>query len=1424
MKNYTFSLLFLLSIMPTSAIEEVAFVYGNNDKPISQKNFDTWDFTKAIRALGKPPGPVLQSTYDMLRSSWKMDSYYKRNGRQHYHMLMLMKNGQTTDMNTWMLIRANSIWLNHSCGVDRRLFFTHLLKPYEQEKPQELPHQLKWLSSLSYHPDFKTPYLLGIVTAQRGIPATLIERVNPFTRTTYLPAEINRLWSDPVAHAPFIMHHGSTFARHTLRFLLHDSSAIYESARHSGLTCWNYTWGRDLPEPIALGLQLMQKRNSGQLPTEEELRTIRKTAEGLPQEMQNFIVRNMLAADPTCMPWKKLDDPDATLAEMPDCSAVRTAQWDDSLLGETPGIEADLAALDTLTAQEKEADMLSSLVLFTLAEGARTRKDNDLNKEIPTQGHFRFFSSFDVEISENGIDVLIDEKGPRFARRDEEMRHRCHRLNVALHRCALRLALLERDGKTEELTKHSAALAELLNRHRIWPLLLNEAALRELSPECKVLLLKHCKAGDNILRSMVSIFSGGSVSVIYDLAQLVTQRRDEDNKPAPEPELLASFLRDCLIDNAPLLFEEEQLTDMQKRWMELDDRFPKKSITVSLLRPGRMNDTMYRPAIEPYRFSGESSRRGYFLISHALKNGDLATAEKLLSGMTADPKMYRHLGTRLAAALVARAGGNEAAACEHERLGITQAAMQQFSYYIFHCTDAHRLLLEHGFTDISERLLLLTPDRELNYVLPYLAWKLAEQRKFRSAAFTAELLLARFCSYAAPFTGLGTQADLITWRLQADVYHALALLQQGNQAAANTLLNTAMKQLERMPEAAALLAPAILRCADIPAETRSNYRQRLLCGAANRSAALSALHQIPLEDLPTADESAELHALQKIHTPDGPRPPESPFYTWHLKKPDIEEGEEYTPDERTADHVTLNARIVSTVYGQQGVSPWVELETETGRHFKVNFEELEADDISNIINWKERNNIRTWVYRKTKYTGKPPFDARLDRMVQGKSGGKHLRNGIDVSDGRLAEFTLTDGTYLKLHVNLLDDEAVSFIEQFPIKAKAEPHLHSSLSEAEADAVRRNVTLRIFMLGKRGGPEETDFRQHLREEGISMQENNALLVCYKDENGEWEEAGKAVMQMLSHVRDLYETPGEDTLSGGFMLNISRANSLRENRPSVSLYRYGNNAWNDPDYKALIEAIRKGNRPQAEQLLNARPELVKAHSYYTGMSGVISTAILNKKPDMLELMLERGANPNSRTPDGHTALFQAAHSPEMLRILLKYGARHDMLSRELNGNCIFPLFAARKHPEAVKVLLEHGVNPNTLNDEGSNVLHSLITGNMQIDGNALIQLAKVMVPAGLDINAKDAEGHSLLFKVAECADLNAPGRGIGKPEQHALMIQTMKELIDLGADPEESSGGFPPLLDRLKKVYTPTVNTEFCPEVEQILREYRRKPQN
>ena len=1408
--------LFLMGSVLSTAVEECADSNSGSQKALGKKAFETWDFGKAVRALGRPPGPVTQATYDMLRRTWEQKSYTSRRVRQHAQMDALIKNGNTTDLNTWMMSRANAVWMNHQCGHDRRLFFAHLLRPYEKEKPQELPHHLDWIASFAYHELFPTEYLLGIVEAQQGIPAFYTGRRNVIYGKQSRAAEVSRLWSDPVTHAPYIMWHGSDFARQALRFLLHDSSAIYESACRSGLTCWEYTWGKDLPEPIALGLQLMQNRSCGKLPTAAELEAIRRAATGLPPEMQNFVVRNMLVADPACMPWKKLDDPEASLAEMPDCSAVLTPQWSDELLGGSGSLGQDIAALEQLVVQEQEADMLSSLVLFTLAEGSRIRRDHEFKQEIPTQGHYRYSSTFEVEVSENGIDVLIDEKGPRFAHRDDELRRRCHRLNVALHRCALHLALLERDGRMDELKKYAAELAELLNRQRIWPLLINEAALRQLSPECMVQLLHHCKADSRILRSMVTTFNGGNKTNVYCWAELVTTRRNDEDKPEPEPELLASFLRDYLMVNELMPCTPQQRAEMQKRLLELDDRFPRQGIAESMMQVGAMNEILYTPELDASRISGECSRRGYFLIRHALQRGERATAERLFAGMTSAPAAYRHTGTRLAAALIARARGDEAAAREHERLGIIQAAMHQQSYYTFHWADAHRVLLEHGLTHASERLLMLLPERDLLYVRPVLVRKLAEQRRFRSAAFAAEMLLARFCSNAAPISGRGSHADLVSWRLQADVYHALALLQQGCTREAQSLLDAAMLQLERMPHVAALLAPSILHCADIPVETRREYHRRLLRGTAGCATLTQNLQQMQLLHLPTVDESAELTALKRIREPEGIKPLESPVYTWHLQKEETEDTAAGA-DERTATRVTVDACILSTNYEALGKAPWVELRTESGRKLKVPFSELQADDLANIIDWKERNNIRTWTYRKTEYTGMAPFDARLDRLVQGRAGGVHLRHNIDVSDGRLAEFTCTDGRYFRLHVNLLDDESVACIEQLPIE-KMTPHLHTDFSEAEADARRRDVSLRFYMLGKRGGPEEAAFLHHLESDGENLQEYNVLLPCYKDENGEWDANGKEAMKLLMIHPELYETPGENYLDGGFSFYVS---GFSNHLPAISLFRYGQDAWQDPDYRNLVGAIQAGRGEEAERILDAHPELLKVHSYYHGMTGALHVAILNKRVDIAEMLLKRGANPNDRNTDGQTMLYAAVcrNSPELVRLLVRYGARTDLPSPTLGG-CTpgLPLFAAANKPETAKALLELGVDANQKDTRGEDVVHTLLSGNMKLDVENLMALVRVMVAAGWDINATDALGRSALFMVAKCACDNA----YYEPSRVPPLLDAMKELIDLGADPEETAFGRPPLLERLSGYYDMHApRRALPPEVEKILREYRRK---
>ena len=84
MRYLRFLPFFILSSLIVNAAEEMGHTYENSFTTISEKEFEEWSFQQAVQALGTPPGPVQESTYKMLRSSWNMKSYYKRNGRQHY--------------------------------------------------------------------------------------------------------------------------------------------------------------------------------------------------------------------------------------------------------------------------------------------------------------------------------------------------------------------------------------------------------------------------------------------------------------------------------------------------------------------------------------------------------------------------------------------------------------------------------------------------------------------------------------------------------------------------------------------------------------------------------------------------------------------------------------------------------------------------------------------------------------------------------------------------------------------------------------------------------------------------------------------------------------------------------------------------------------------------------------------------------------------------------------------------------------------------------------------------------------------------------------------------------------------------------------------------------------------------------------------
>lgn len=84
--------------------------------------------------------------------------------------------------------------------------------------------------------------------------------------------------------------------------------------------------------------------------------------------------------------------------------------------------------------------------------------------------------------------------------------------------------------------------------------------------------------------------------------------------------------------------------------------------------------------------------------------------------------------------------------------------------------------------------------------------------------------------------------------------------------------------------------------------------------------------------------------------------------------------------------------------------------------------------------------------------------------------------------------------------------------------------------------------------------------------------------------------------------------------------------------------------------------------------------------------------------VEMLLQKGQNPNITTPDGATPLMAAAlhNQPEIVQILLENGAEVD--KQDKNGYNPLMIAASRGHNGIIRLLLEHGADPNLKDKNG------------------------------------------------------------------------------------------------------------------------------
>jgi len=143
---------------------------------------------------------------------------------------------------------------------------------------------------------------------------------------------------------------------------------------------------------------------------------------------------------------------------------------------------------------------------------------------------------------------------------------------------------------------------------------------------------------------------------------------------------------------------------------------------------------------------------------------------------------------------------------------------------------------------------------------------------------------------------------------------------------------------------------------------------------------------------------------------------------------------------------------------------------------------------------------------------------------------------------------------------------------------------------------------------------------------------------------------------------------------------------------------------------------------------------------GWTPLIQAAYKGHK-DIVQILLECGANIDHQANDGWTALMLAARygHKDVVQILLENGASIDHQSKDGFGNTALMLATKYGYKDIVQILLENGANIDHRDKDGWTALY-YATGNGHKD------IVQILLDNGANINHQDNDGFTALMWAA------------------------------------------------------------------------------
>jgi len=255
------------------------------------------------------------------------------------------------------------------------------------------------------------------------------------------------------------------------------------------------------------------------------------------------------------------------------------------------------------------------------------------------------------------------------------------------------------------------------------------------------------------------------------------------------------------------------------------------------------------------------------------------------------------------------------------------------------------------------------------------------------------------------------------------------------------------------------------------------------------------------------------------------------------------------------------------------------------------------------------------------------------------------------------------------------------------------------------------------------------------------------------------------------------------------SIDRAlpDAAQANQPEILEYLLSRKPSKDAMGRALIAATRPGLSAILQKLIErgAGPEYfgkaLMLACYYSdpGIVRILlnrgasvsernsdgeaalhyATRSASRSLEIVQALVQNGANVNAATKDGTTPLMNALGHSEISSFLLEAGA--DAKAKTKTGDTILMLAAARDLPEMVKSLVARGSDINAQNDDGET---ALMYASGAVDRVDKPRLVRALLDSGARTDLSDRHGSTALVYAVE--------------QQNSGAVEA---LIQKGADP-------------------------------------------